>query len=397
MLDRLGYIVLSFAVCLMCVIPSSAWSYQSFVGVENLPVQDVPSAAAIDAADDVSSPAAIDTFDDSSLVSSEDIALASDAGISAQADTSSGLQAVSASDLVPYLSIDSSTAAIGLSVQSTLSFPTLGNSVTSNIIYPSTFPTGSVGFSSSGISLSASISIPSKSGNQTYDAISAFRFGPSGFSGPGSAASSGFVVNLDLSAFGDFSAFELSGVAVVGYNISGSSSIRSSAGYLELYVNGALVRTFYHNAAHYIDFADFVYSSDLLIQSIQFYCYPEFGGLLLDDGFSGNVFVYFYPAWSSLRYMTFSVLDSGLGKPAAADALDSNINSAQKMEGQVWEDFSSKFNGLSVSITDGIASAASLLGGLFNDLWTTMGDVKLIYFAPLYFGLLFWILGRVRR
>lgn len=103
------------------------------------------------------------------------------------------------------------------------------------------------------------------------------------------------------------------------------------------------------------------------------------------------------PAYSSSNPFVFTVLSSEFGKPAAADALDSNINNAQDLEGQVWEDFSSKFNGLSVSITDGIASAASLLGGLFNDLWTTMGDVRLVYFAPLYFGLLFWILGRVRR
>lgn len=376
MLDRLGYIVLSFAVCLMCVIPSSAWSYQSFVGVENLPT-----------AEDYSPDSDISLF-----------SVASEEGIAAQADTS-GVTSISGTEILPYWSVDSSTQAFGLSVNETLSFDSVAGitipSQTIDVMYPDSFsdgiPVGTTVVLSRYVPISIQKQVDDPPNHTTFNSINYFLFGSSGFSGPGSAAVPYVEINFDLSSFGTFSSFGMNG-SLVPCVYMDTPFVPFYGGHIDLYVNGAFVRSFYADSSGYVDFANFVYDGSVSISSLQFRVYFQSFNYSIDVDISSFFVWQLAPA-----SFVFTVLSSGLGKPAAADALDSNINNAQDLEGQVWEDFSSKFNGLSVSITDGIASAASLLGGLFNDLWTTMGDVKLIYFAPLYFGLLFWILGRVRR
>lgn len=195
MLDRLGYIVLSFAVCLMCVIPSSAWSYQSFVGVENLPT-----------AEDYSPDSDISLF-----------SVASEEGIAAQADTS-GVTSISGTEILPYWSVDSSTQAFGLSVNETLSFDSVAGitipSQTIDVMYPDSFSDGrSTGTSafSRYVSISIDKQVDDPPNHTTFNSINYLLFGSSGFSGPGSEAVRYVAINFDLSSFGTFSSFGMNG------------------------------------------------------------------------------------------------------------------------------------------------------------------------------------------
>lgn len=383
MLDRLGYIVLSFAVCLTCVIPSSAWSYQSFVGVDNLPN-----------AEDYTSEGDVSLF---SVTSVEGIVAHAEDNVGSFTFQEFFTGATLSSDF-PNPMFSAYYYHPAENVAGLVDIP--------GYYAPQSFPTtpfsAVYSLSSTRLFVEYVSSVPeTESGNGKY-AFSYFKgpyMMPSDYEVGFSTTSLSQVCkfDIDLSSYGEFCSFELSGLVTARSYLysSGVGFLMLHVGtYIAVYVNDSLVRTFSLSDSAYTDLAHFIYSGDVPVESLSI---GVSAPVLTYDSYVSSCRAGYDLLTLSSNPLTFTVLSADLGKPAAADALDSDINSAQEMEGQLWEDFSSKFNGLNVSISDGIASAASLLGGLFNDLWTTMGDVRLVYFVPLYFGLLFWILGRVRR
>lgn len=391
MLPRIKYFVLSFAFGLMCIVPSSAWSAESFVGKENLPSQ---STMYYDYEPVASSSNGM------ALMSLED-------GISTVSDDSS-VSSLSGADFVYRLSVNSDTAAIGADCtfyipRETVAGITVGG-YSVDVISPTPFLTvntfyGSVsllpGTAARRTFYNNGFAIPQEQNGAEFRSVNSTLFGSAGFSGPGTSARTYISCDLDISSLGETSSLEFGGLLSL---VNSASPVKNdlwtyyrSCTSLGLYINGALVHTFYPTDDDVFDLS-FMYDSSTAITSVTFRAYMP------SSPYSGQDTAFMSVSFSSMSASPVFVASlSSLGKPAAADALDSNINNAQDLEGQVWENFNSKFSSLTVSITSGIASAATLLGGLFNDIWNTLGDVKLVYFAPLYFGLLFWILGRVRR
>lgn len=173
-----------------------------------------------------------------------------------------------------------------------------------------------------------------------------------------------------------------------------------------LYINGVAVRSFLVDEKYrgdsdfgYVDFGGYVYSGTRVITSMELrFLTPSasFKVAMDSNGEIPDVQTFVYSRFDTTS-LDISFLSEDLGKPTGMDSADSALNDYQQQEGQYFGDANTNIGGLDTTIAGDLYSAAELLGGLFNDIWNTIGGVKLIYFSPLLFGFFLWVAGKVRR
>lgn len=379
MFKRVIAVLLSLPILM---IPSHAWSYQSFIGKENFPVVQNEYYG-------FESPVMFAALQD-------DVAAMA-------ASESAELTSVSGADFMRLFSADASTAAVGtissfyVPKQTVAGISIGGYSV--DLISPVPFVDYFFNYQfgksiGSRIYFERTFTVPAEQSGNELRTIRSLVFGPSGFSGPGSEASSEVFFNVDLSSFGSFSSFELDGLLRLdAYIYSGTFLSRVWGGPFTLYVNDICVKTFYSDSDGYIDFADFIYDASEPITSIQF----RFNPLPFNYSCTDDLNAVFGFSLSFQDDTKFSVLSGQLGKPSGMDYADSALNEYQQQEGQYFQDAHTHIDNLDPTIPEHLYNAAELLGGLFNDLWNTLGGVTFLYYTPILFGFFFWLAGRMRR
>ena len=210
-----------------------------------------------------------------------------------------------------------------------------------------------------------------------------------------------FRVSMDLSSFGDFTAFSLSGPVSVRCNIDSAYANRFDVVSFDILVNGALVRTFYPDTSGIysgsIVFPDFVYSSSVPIQSIEFVAHMETGNY---DVTSGTLDFLLQRTGSWADDLVFSVLSGDSILDGYVDNAQDSINDWDSIESEFGSDATEGFNGLDLdnfTYPSDFLAAFSLVSGIFMDLWNCMGDFQIIYLLPLTLGICLLLVGRVSR
>lgn len=199
--------------------------------------------------------------------------------------------------------------------------------------------------------------------------------------------------DLDLSSFGDFSAFSLSGRVTFRGEVINSSN-RLNGDTLQLYVDGRLVHTFYSNNGSF-DFSDYIYSSSASINEIYFVGHVPEQSFSYSSGFLNVV-------WVSNRDFppSFSVLSGDSVLDGYVDDAQDSINDWDSIESEFGSDATEGFNGLDLdnfTYPSDFLAAFSLVSGIFTDLWNCMGDFQIIYLLPLTLGICLLLVGRVSR
>lgn len=375
MFKRICAVILSLS---LFITPSFAWSWESFVGKDNLP----------GAADPV--------YDlEPVLFSSRPMMMSAGDGVSLAVESVDS-KSYSLDDLVLLMTPPESAAAIvevyhpgttvaGITVPSWTefrSYPESGGSPLSLI--------GTTSAYSYYHFVTPLFTVPDTLNGGEVVAFRGVAVPPYSASSPNRS----YSFDIDISGFGSFRSFGLSGLleAFADYYRGGYINDLQSCS-LGIYVNGSLVRTFYPQDDGIFNFGSFVYDSYVDITSLSFVLNP-----LQEYSFS-PYFSEQRVAFSFRKSSSFAltVLSGALGKPSGMDSADSALNDYQQQEGEYFEGANDAINDLDTSLSSNISGAAQMLGGLFNDLWSVMGDVKLLYFTPLLFGFFLWLIGRVRR
>ena len=210
-----------------------------------------------------------------------------------------------------------------------------------------------------------------------------------------------FSFEVDLSNLGEFTAFELYG----GFNFRGA--INNNSNYLfnsssvDLYVNGALMRTFYKNTSgtynnnFYVD--HYIYSGSSPVSSIVFTCHLDSRSF---DVSSGNLNLVFIENASWPQLLSISTLSGNSILDGNIDDAQDQINDWDSIESQFGDDATEGFNGLDLdnfTYPSDFLAAFSLVSGIFTDLWNCMGDFQIIYLLPLTLGICLLLVGRVSR
>lgn len=210
-----------------------------------------------------------------------------------------------------------------------------------------------------------------------------------------------FRVSMDLRSFGDFTAFSLSGPLDVRCNIDSAYAKRFNVVSFDVLVNGAVVRTFYPNTSGTysgrIVFPDFVYSSSVPIQSIEFVAHMETRNYDVTSGTLEFLLQYNSP-WAD--DLVFSVLSGESILDGYVDNAQDQINDWDSIESEFGSDATEGFNGLDLdnfTYPSDFLAAFSLVSGIFTDLWNCMGDFQIIYLLPLTLGICLLLVGRVSR
>lgn len=224
--------------------------------------------------------------------------------------------------------------------------------------------------------------------------IARLQFGPSGFDGPGTSASSGIFLNLDLSNFDSFTTFELSGRIRVGAYLTGLT--RVYGGRISVYCNGQLVKQFDSSDDSYIDFGSFIYNSTVPITSISFYVYPPSFGFSYEDSWSGIAGIDLFTDETT----SFYVLSGSDVLSGQAGSTQDDVNEIDGLETQWGNSMTENFNALSLdtfTYPDGLTSGFSLISGVFQDLWNAMGSYSILYVLPLTLAVVLLLIGRISK
>lgn len=387
MFKRICAVVLSLS---LFITPSFAWSWESFVGKENLPAAPDP------------------VYDlEPVLFSSRPMLMAADDGVALAAESP---QVVSADlyTLFSGSSLSSDFPSPFLIAYYTVPPQSIGGISVPGYDLPRPYPSSPVSRVPSVQNLangqrvyvsSGSVSVPEQVNGYDFSYFQAPLMMPSDYDFGSSQSLVGrtCTFDLDISSFGDFSSFSLSGDLIGrGYFVINSSATFIPASYLSVIVNGSVVRSFSlnPNGSTFTDLGNYVYSGSVPVTSL------SISLTCPDSSFSslGSSMAVGYEFRSSTSSpFTFTVLTGALGKPSGMDSADSALNDYQQQEGEYFAGANDAISDLDTSLSSNISGAAQMLGGLFNDLWSVMGDVKLLYFTPLLFGFFLWLIGRVRR
>lgn len=350
-------------VSILLVVPSFAWDSNSFVGQDFYfydPVISKVSAPALMAAGDTSSQTSVSGPDFLSLLS------------------------VSSQYVAPILRVHKDSYSIaGVTVPS-YTGPMTG----------SWSPIVSRDSSSTYISYGAYTSYDFSE----YDSILG-AYGPIvSFSPDGS--SSPLVYDFDIDSFGSFTTFELDGLSrLYTYLYDGSRVGRYLYNSVSLYVNDALVHTFYPDSSGLFDFSSFFYNSSSPITSIQFKFYWGLSSESWDLPFSGNIYCLFWWVSGSVP-PSFTVLtDDGI-LSGQYDQTQDDINEVDGLESQWGNSMTENFNALSLdtfTYPDGLTSGFALISGIFQDLWNAMGSYSILYVLPLTLAVVLLLIGRISK
>lgn len=128
--------------------------------------------------------------------------------------------------------------------------------------------------------------------------------------------------------------------------------------------------------------------------------YTSSVGLPSDDSESGSLSFYYYMFIREDSSLTCSFL-------GANAALDGDVNQAQgdlddldSVESEWTGSMTSNFDALDLgnfSFPSGLVSGFALITGIFQDLWNSMGEYKILFVFPLTLGVVLLLIGRISK
>ena len=222
--------------------------------------------------------------------------------------------------------------------------------------------------------------------NGDYEGVYGFCVPPYNKSEPNMS----FRYDLSLEGLSSFSSFELSGILFPFYTDSPSTES------LSLYVNGALMETFYPDSKGWYDFGSYIFTKSVPITSVYFVVdYPL-------SYVSGSDAVSSYSLWLSFfgYDFTFSILSGSDALGGISDNTQSKIDEMEGLETDWGQKMAGNFNSLSVSdftFPTDFENAPALLTGIFQDIWYAFGDYKILFVFPLTLAVCSVLVGRLSR
>ena len=218
------------------------------------------------------------------------------------------------------------------------------------------------------------------------------------------------TVDLDISSFGDFSAFEIVGNDQVFSYVNTPGSGPNATFYYDycsIVVNGTVVGTYEQlldsSNRPYFAFPDQIYSFSEPITSIQLvYGFENDeipGSLSYDSSQSYRFQVQFRNYWGDSG-LQFSVLSGNSALDGYTDEAQDSINQHDQIEADWVGQMDENFNSLDLdtaSYPSGLVSGFQLLSGIFMDIWNGLGDLHLIFTIPLTLGIVLVLIGRISK
>ena len=213
-----------------------------------------------------------------------------------------------------------------------------------------------------------------------------------------------FVIDVDISSFGDFSVFELSGLlrGQAGITNGGGTSWITTSGIesVSIYVNGALRRTVYATGSSLksvVDFADSVFSVTGTVDSLQLYIkYRSFPSVSPDSVSSFRVRVGLFGSST----LSFTVLNGDSMLDGFNDQAQNDLNDYNSIESEWGGSMVDNFNALNMgdfSFNSGILSGLALVSGIFSDIWSAFGHYSVVFSFPLLLAIALVLVGRLGR
>lgn len=256
-------------------------------------------------------------------------------------------------------------------------------------------------FSGSGSSVkrwSVSYSIPDSWNSDTITQV----FVP-GFTGASSlpvSYSCDFL--FDISSFGSFSAFEVSGylymVPVLLFN--GSQISQGTLESIDLIVDGdSVAQWILESPSSSFDVPSTIISRPSAIQSIglRFVFNPTSPFSYQSGSYEMQMFNYNRQDSSDL---SLTVIGSDAVLDAFTDEAQDSINQHDQIEADWVGQMDENFNSLDLdtaSYPSGLVSGFQLLSGIFMDIWNGLGDLHLIFTIPLTLGIVLVLIGRISK
>ena len=201
--------------------------------------------------------------------------------------------------------------------------------------------------------------------------------------------------NVDVSSFGEFYSFSLSGNLLLYLEYSVSSGLSSSTGgSMAVRVNGSIERT-YSSVSGSVELADFIYSGSEPITSLQIGV--KWSVVSVDYDSAISYYAYLHPN-NDLFSLDVLVGDSVLN--GFNDQAQDDINSHESIESQWTSSMSSNFDALDMdnfTFPSGLVSGFGLITGIFQDLWNSMGEYKILFVFPLTLGVALLLIGRISK
>lgn len=222
--------------------------------------------------------------------------------------------------------------------------------------------------------------------NGDYEGVYGFCVPPYNKSEPNMS----FRYDLSLEGLSSFSSFELSGILFPFYTDSPSTES------LSLYVNGALMETFYPDSKGWYDFGSYIVTKSVPITSVYFVVdYPL-------SYVSGSDAVSSYSLWLSFfgYDFTFSILSGSDALGGISDNAQSTIDEMDGIEtdwGQKMNQYVSQLSISDFTFPSDLQSAGALVSGIFQDIWYAFGDYKILFVFPLTLALCLVLTGRIAR
>lgn len=206
-------------------------------------------------------------------------------------------------------------------------------------------------------------------------------------------------LSLDISSFGDFSAFELYGRTQVYGLLQGMNQVNSqrfNALWVQVFVNGQQLGTIYGDGVGYCDFAGSVFSVSTNVQSLVLRIAFPVSTRTYQDGQYVPIIIF----GNRTDNFKFTVLSGESILDGYVDNAQDSINSWDEIESGFGDSATSDFDDLGIDdfeYPSGFIGAFTLVSGIFSDLFNCMGDFRIIYILPLTLGICFLLIGRVSR
>ena len=167
----------------------------------------------------------------------------------------------------------------------------------------------------------------------------------------------------------------------------------------DVYINNSLVGSYYPDSDHYISISD-IYTNYSGIQSIKFV--PFFNQYTYDMDME-EVDYWFQAVLYQLdgsALFKIGVLSDNSALDGEIGSAQDNINDLDSVESEWTGSMTSNFDALDLgnfSFPSGLVSGFALITGIFQDLWNSMGEYKILFVFPLTLGVVLLLIGRISK
>lgn len=204
---------------------------------------------------------------------------------------------------------------------------------------------------------------------------------------------------LDISSFGDFSAFEIGGNLSIGFGPHSSTYevLYNTIVEMNLLVDGTVYQTFRPDSDNHFTLSSTLCTVTQNISSVSFQFVFKYDALL-DYVASSTYNGYILVSYPSTFY--FTVLSNDEILNGYNDEAQDSINSHEQVESEWVQTSSDNFSALDIenfSIPSSLLSGFALISGIFTDIWNGLGDYRVVFVLPLTLGVILVVVGRIAR